>query len=235
LISTQANDDANSAESPDVAKQKVLAIAAAQIDAENAAFALKKAQIIAQNGDLESVEAQHQSNLVSIQKDAADKTKAIDKATTDAKLATYQAIGGALGSLGQLAGEQTVAGKALGVASALINTYVGATKALAQGGILGIASAAAVIAAGLASVKQILSVKVDAPGDTSSSQNTNAPRIDLSNVSAPTITASNQQQQVQDVRITNHQEQPPVRAYITDKDLKDSQDRTTLYNKLSTL
>ena len=48
-------------------------------------------------------------------------------------------------------------GKAAATASALINTYEGATKALAQGGFWGIFMAAAVVAAGIAQVSNIQS------------------------------------------------------------------------------
>jgi len=42
----------------------------------------------------------------------------------------------------------------------VIDTYAGATKALAQGGIFGAIAAAGVIAAGLANVKKIVSTKL---------------------------------------------------------------------------
>lgn len=55
--------------------------------------------------------------------------------------------------------ELAVLGKTMAIAQATINTYEGATKALAQGGIFGIAYAATVIAAGLANVAQIAGVE----------------------------------------------------------------------------
>lgn len=66
--------------------------------------------------------------------------------------------------VGQLATSENkklaAVGKAGAIAQATINTYEGATKALAQGGFYGMAMAAAVIAAGLAQVAQISSVKL---------------------------------------------------------------------------
>lgn len=47
------------------------------------------------------------------------------------------------------------AGKVASIASAIVNTHVGATKALAQGGIFGAVGAAAVVAQGLAQVARI--------------------------------------------------------------------------------
>lgn len=58
-----------------------------------------------------------------------------------------------------LLGEQSAIGKAFGVVQATINTYLGATKALATGGILGIAQAAVVIAFGMKQVATIAKQK----------------------------------------------------------------------------
>lgn len=245
LTSVTGSNQSNPSDSLAQAKQKIENITSAQIEAEDAAFALKKAQAIAQNGDLESLEATHQANLIKIQKDANAQIKANDKAVSDFRVATYGKIGDALGALSDVAGKNTVAGKALAIAQATINTYTAATQILAAETpplvpppvalALKIASMVAVIATGLEQVKQIASVKVDAAGDSSATGSISAPRVDLSNVSAPVVTASNDtSNQIQNVRITNPQDTQPIRAYITDKDLKDSQDRTTLYNKLST-
>jgi hypothetical protein len=92
-----------------------------------------------------------------------DAKKKIDDATKEAQLANAEQTGQAIGTLAGIAGEGTAAGKALGVASATIDTYVGANKAIAQGGFAGIAQAIAIIATGLTNVKTILSTKVPQP------------------------------------------------------------------------
>lgn len=63
------------------------------------------------------------------------------------------------GQISNLLGQESAAGKAFALAQATINTYQGATKALAQGGFWGIAQAALVIAAGLKNVVSIVKVK----------------------------------------------------------------------------
>lgn len=63
------------------------------------------------------------------------------------------------GQMSTLLGEESAVGKAFGVVQATINTYIGATKALAQGGILGIAQAAVVIAFGMKQVANIAKQK----------------------------------------------------------------------------
>jgi len=105
-------------------------------------------------------EAQKNEMLLALQDDFNAKTKVLDDNLKEAKLANAEAVGNAIGTLAGIAGEGTAAGKALGVASATIDTYVGANKAIAQGGIAGVAQAIAIIATGLTNVKTILSTKV---------------------------------------------------------------------------
>lgn len=73
------------------------------------------------------------------------------------------------GQLVNLLGQESAAGKAFAVAQATINTYLGASKAIADGGFWGIAQAAIVIAAGL---KQVTSIVKTKEPDTKISTNT---------------------------------------------------------------
>lgn len=67
------------------------------------------------------------------------------------------------GQMSNLLGQESEAGKVFAVAQATMNTYLGASKAIAQGGIWGVAQAAIVIAAGLKQVASIMKVKDDVP------------------------------------------------------------------------
>lgn len=67
------------------------------------------------------------------------------------------------GQMSNLLGQESEAGKIFAVAQATMNTYLGASKAIAQGGIWGVAQAAIVIAAGLKQVASIMKVKDDVP------------------------------------------------------------------------
>lgn len=81
--------------------------------------------------------------------------------------ANLSAASGVLGAVGQITGALSQAfedNKALAVANAVINTAEGVTKALAQGGIFGFASAAAIGISGAAQIASILSAK---PGSAS--------------------------------------------------------------------
>jgi hypothetical protein len=78
-----------------------------------------------------------------------------------------------LGTIADAVGRETAAGKALAIAQATINTYMGATKALATyPPPFGAIAAATVIVAGLLQVKKIISTKLPAipkPGGGSAS------------------------------------------------------------------
>jgi hypothetical protein len=64
-------------------------------------------------------------------------------------------LGYVFGQLGTMNKRAFEAAKAFNIANAIMNTYVAATKAFAQGGILGFITAAAVVAAGMAQVAAI--------------------------------------------------------------------------------
>lgn len=99
--------------------------------------------------------------------DQAKFKRDLDQKETEEKLAV---VAGAFDSIAALAGENSKVGKAAAVASAVINTYQGATKALAElPAPFSFISAAATVAAGFASVKKILAVKVPDAGGSGSS------------------------------------------------------------------
>lgn len=94
--------------------------------------------------------------LFDFQQQQAQKEKELDRQITEAKLNT---VSNSLGQIANLLGENSKFGKALAVSQAIIDTYVGANKALAQGGIFGAVAAAGVIATGIANVRTIVSTQ----------------------------------------------------------------------------
>ena len=93
--------------------------------------------------------------------------KEIEDAAFQAKIANVQAVSSVVGAAADLAGRETVAGKALSVAQTTMDTYVAAQQAYkAMAGIpvvgpaLGAIAAAIAVAGGLMNVKKILSVQV---------------------------------------------------------------------------
>ena len=148
-------------ETAKLTKQKEVTSQIIAFKAEEAA-ALKAIadQKAAEDKERSDLEEQQRIDREKRDKDAAAAQIAIDNAVKDAKIQNAMQVSGAIAQLASIAGEGTVAGKALGVASATIDTYVGANKALAQGGFAGIAQAIAIIGTGLMNVKTILSTKV---------------------------------------------------------------------------
>lgn len=111
------------------------------------------------------LELQLANKELDIKRNVSKQTIALGKTEKDAKIAIWDATANALSSLSQLVGEQTAMGKAMAVASAIIDTYTGATKAFAQGGVLGYIGAAAVIASGLANVRKIVATPIPGQSD----------------------------------------------------------------------
>ena len=97
-----------------------------------------------------------QNELTAFQQANGQKQTEIDKAIGKEKeriaLTTLGAIAGVLG-------QNSKFGKALALTQAVRDTYTGANKAIAQGGIWGAIAAAGVIASGFANVKQIIGTK----------------------------------------------------------------------------
>lgn len=75
-----------------------------------------------------------------------------------------QIYGQTLGQLSAILKKESAVQKSVSIAQATINTYLGATVALAKGGFAGIAQAVVIIASGLAAVAQISGVKGFAKG-----------------------------------------------------------------------
>jgi hypothetical protein len=73
----------------------------------------------------------------------------------DIQAAKIDVISNALGGVAQLIGEDSKFGKAIAVTQAIMDTYAGANKAFAQGGIFGGIAAAGIIASGIANVRAI--------------------------------------------------------------------------------
>lgn len=112
------------------------------------------------------LDAQYAQEMAAAEKIGADtaliqaKYEKAKEANTKARVnAELTMTAGLAGQMSTLLGEQSAIGKAFAVVQATINTYLGATKALATGGIFGIAQAAIVIAFGMKQVATIAKQK----------------------------------------------------------------------------
>jgi hypothetical protein len=126
-------------------------------------------------------------------------------------------VANTLNSASTLIGKQTVAGKALAVASATIDTYRSANLALATlpppyGAIV----AGVNIASGLANVSSILSTQVPGGGGGGSVPSIQAPLTPQFQATAPTALAQESLNQINNVA---------VKAYVVESDITNSQQR----------
>jgi hypothetical protein len=144
------------------------------------------------------------------------------------RVANLNSVGDATNKLADVVGKQTAVGKALASASALINTYQGATEVLRAkstlpepfGTISKIANVAAIIATGLKAVKSINSVRVPGSGGGGSVA---APS--LGNFSPQATTTNLNQQSINAIGNV------AARAYVLETDVSGNQERIRRLNR----
>ena len=116
------------------------------------------------------LEQQYQMEVAAAEKVGADVTlieakyaqirEKREKELVNAKL---QMTADIAGQISNIMGQESAAGKVFALAQATINTYLGASKAIAQGGIWGVAQAAIVMVVGFEEGASIAKVKEDVP------------------------------------------------------------------------
>lgn len=142
------------------------------IDAEASSFETKRNALIEQERLLLEDKALSEEQRNAIEQQYSKARVEIGRLEFEQKMAQANETANVLGNLANLVGKQTAAGKALGIATALINTYVGVSEALKQKSTLPspydyVAKAvnvAAILATGFKSVKAITAVKVPGGG-----------------------------------------------------------------------
>lgn len=155
-------------ETAKLAKQKEVTSQTIALKAEQAA-AEKAIQDEADAAEKEAADkkakedAERLKEKQKLEKEAADKKAAQDKEEAD-RVAAFeqfkkQSVEQGIAGVTALVGQNSKFAKAVAVANAIRDTYAGANKALAQGGIFGFIGAAGIVAAGLANVKTITSTK----------------------------------------------------------------------------
>jgi hypothetical protein len=162
------------------------------------------------------LELQLANKRIDIAKDEEAKKKDLAQKEFDAKMAIYDATSNALSALGNAVGEETATAKTLAVAGAIIDTYAGATKALAAGAgtPVGYINAAAIIAAGFANVRKMTSVPVPGASDTASAT-PSGPSVSIVGGSADPS--------AQLARSLAQQNQKPIKAYAVATDMSTQQ------------
>jgi hypothetical protein len=192
--------------------------------------ALVQTQVVAKGvTDAIIVSATQQADA---KKELTDYEKKLEQEKFDAQLGLATQT---LSIIGGLVDQNSAAGKAIAVTQAIINTYQGASKALAQGGIFGPVAAAATIAAGLINVKKIISTKIPSAKGTGSVADTGAPSMSMASApiapSAPiqnTVTSLSQQS-------INQMGSATGRAYVVESDITNQQEKIIRINRAARL
>jgi len=156
--------------------------------------------------------------------DSANNQEKLEK---DLGLAKEAQLKQTLGNIAGIVGQNSKFGKAIAVVQAIQDTFAGANKALAQGGLFGFIGAAAVIAAGIANVKNITSTQTPKPPASLGARSTggeSTPSVPAA--SAPSLPPSfstvgaSGVNQLADV-LGN---QPPPRAFVVSGDVSTAQE-----------
>jgi hypothetical protein len=147
--------------------------------------------------------------------------KDLDQKTKDAKISNLEAVSGALNGLSALAGENAQAQKFIGIAQATIDTFVGANKALAQGGIAGPIAAAGIIATGIANVATIVKTKIPSTKGSAASGGSGGGGGSAPQPPSFNIVGASETNQLADA--IGGQAQQPVQAYVVANDVTTAQ------------
>jgi len=147
--------------------------------------------------------------------------KDLDQKTKDAKISNLEAVSGALNGLSALAGENAQAQKFIGIAQATIDTFVGANKALAQGGIAGPIAAAGIIATGIANVATIVKTKIPSTKGSTASGGSGGGGGSAPQPPSFNIVGASETNQLADA--IGGQSQQPVQAYVVANDVTTAQ------------
>jgi len=175
--------------------------------------------------ELEELEASYKLKLDMARKSGMDTTaitKQFEKQKSDIvrenTLAQLEAFSGLASALSGLAGDN----KELAAASAIIDTYAGATKAFAQGGVAGFVTGAAIIAAGLANVQKIYATPI--PGD-----------VDGGSDTPPTTEPPAPQMISGAFELGGGAAPEPLRAFVITDEMTNSQDQLANIRRRATI
>lgn len=196
---------------------------------------LAEEQQAAMEADFQKEQAIENARVALAIKTSNTKAEVERKAAED-RVRSLSAVGQATEALSDLIGKQTIVGKALGIATALINTYQGASEVIKQKSTLPspfdiiskVAGVATIIATGLKTVKAITSVQV--PGGGAGGGSVSAPSIAQDAPIAPTVSTT-----TLDQASLNQIGNATSRSYILDSDVANNRERNERLNRAARL
>ena len=168
----------------------------------------------------------------------SDARKEIDRQEAEFKKSQVQEVGNIIQNLTNIVGKETAAGKALGIATALINTYQGASEAIKQQSTLPspfdviskIANVGAIIATGLKTVKSITAVQVPGGGGGGTQTGTGFSAAPIP--PAPTPQVQSTLLNAQAIQTLGN---ATSRSYVIESDVSSSQERIRRINRAARL
>ena len=165
-------------------------------------------------------QAQYDSDAKIKQTEYATWSAQKEKELVDFKVSQQEvlanAITGALSAIASAVGEESAVGKSLAIATAIIDTYMGATKALAAGAgtPAGYINAGAIITAGFANIKKMTQTQIPGSSDSASAPSM-GPSVSIIGGSAdPSAQLARQMAQ---------QNQRPIKTYAVGTDMSSQQ------------
>ena len=180
------------------------------------------------NARREALKTLHEGKLTEIEKANSDERQKKAEEEHQKKVAQIKSVGDTMTALTDVVGKETAAGKALGIAQATINTYLGATEVLRAksvlpepaGTIVKLANVAAIIASGIKSVKAIVGTKVPGAGGGGGS----VPSATAPITPQMSSTAMNQ-------AMINQMGNASTRAFVLESDVSGNQERIRRLNR----
>jgi hypothetical protein len=179
-------------------------------------------------------EVEKKNEIAKKEKEAADAVMLFEQQKRD----TYKMTGEAIGALGDAVGQQTIAGKALAVSQALINTYLGVTEVLRNktvipepfGTIQKVASVATILASGFSAVRNITRTQVPGGGGGGTTPSMGAINAPVAPQANPTTLSASTIQ-----NIGNAAAGGVNRAYVLDSDVRNMDERNSRLQRAARL
>ena len=199
-----------------------------KLDLEAYYNSLRQTQFLENEDYLDQLEIEAEDERLKRLENEAKAKEEINKKEIQAAREKTIAVGNALNQLSQIAGENTVVGKGLAIASATMNTYQGVTDALAAKTVtpfdtaLKFINAAAILSNGLKTVRQIASVKIPSAGGGSvGGGGATGGGATISQPPAFNVVGASSTNQLADA--IGSQSQEPVKAYVVSNDVTTAQ------------
>jgi len=182
------------------------------VELTNEIFALETEKIAIQ-AKVKGFEAEQLTNINSLLQEQTD----LNNTLAEQEAEKVAIVTNSMSQIASALGENSKAGKALAIASSIIDTYQAANKALAQGGIFGTVAAAGIVATGLSNVKKISSTSL--PGVSGDGGGAGLADVDL-----PTgIGAGGLIPNLEGIDAVELGGTAPVQAFVVENDISNAQ------------